>query len=312
MYLPNEWNHYREVEERKYPFENIVINIDDIEIVERIGSDSANGRVYRIRFKEKEYAMKIMPRRDDNSEEENRKEIETAIAASKYSEYFPIVFSYGFLPVVYNYPDKQAIFYNNICRMKRQIDKRLIDSLQKQGIVDFQPQLKILIKRFDNDVRNGLDIEELKEKYNLNEKEFNLEQEVKCCIQILQSKNQDISPLVKYCIQANIQADYLISEIANEDLGNWMKTERSILRSIDEWILLLSDIIKGINCLTENLKKIHPDLHPGNILVIKENGRFKALIHDFGRCFDIPNKEVINSSLLSFCKEFLSCSRRKI
>ena len=55
------------------------------------------------------------------------------------------------------------------------------------------------------------------------------------------------------------------------------------------------------------LGKVHPGLHPGNVLITKGKV-IKVLIHDFGRCYDITN-ESYKSTLLSFCFEFISFSR---
>ena len=47
-----------------------------------------------------------------------------------------------------------------------------------------------------------------------------------------------------------------------------------------------------------------------NVLNVKE--RDKALIHDFGRCFDVDDNIPVTykSTLLSFCNEFLLCKNR--
>ena len=55
-----------------------------------------------------------------------------------------------------------------------------------------------------------------------------------------------------------------------------------------------------------------PDLHPGNILIVSKENRIGALIHDFGRCYqlDLNVPQMSKASLISFCSEFLKASSR--
>ena len=105
-----------------------------------------------------------------------------------------------------------------------------------------------------------------------------------------------------------IQVDFLISELANGDLGNWMTKKRSI----SDWKKVLIDVVTGIYYLTTQLKIVHPDLHPGNVLILKEKENIRALIHDFGRIYSIEEgvEEMNKATLLSFTSEFIACSNR--
>ncbi len=271
---PTDWGLWRRVIDRngyinfKYNFPNnayfcnSVLDFEKIKILGRIGSESADGEVYRIIFKETNFALKIMPRIDNDSELKNLNEIQTAISASKYKEFFPMTFAFGYCPDSSYYNNKisgfipKAIEYNLISKCREQIDKKK--------------------KRFDADYKNGMKISDLKNKYGL------------------QVEN------VK-----NIQCDFLISELANGDLGTWMLK----IHSNEEWKKILLDIITGTYYLTAILGKVHPDLHPGNVLIIKGK-EIKALIHDFGRCYDVTD-ESCKSTLLSFCSEFISCSNSR-
>ena len=100
-------------------------------------------------------------------------------------------------------------------------------------------------------------------------------------------------------------------------MGNWMTKSQNI----DDWIKILIDVITGIYYLTGILGKVHPDLHPGNVLILSKKHivetplkklSFQALIHDFGRCYDVNEEvpETFKATLLSFCSEFISCSTR--
>ena len=288
--IPNDWSTWRKVIDRekyrsfdkeRFP-SNVEFcsnlensdNIQILEILERIGSASADAEVYKIRFEDMEFALKLMPRVENDSERRNRHEIETAYEASVYSEYFPLTFAYGYCP--------ETSYYLNL---EREISSFIPRAVEYKRVQDMLNSIdsKTLKKRFESDYRNGITIDELKNKYDLT---------------TTNEKNK-------------IQVDFLISELANGDLGNWMKKSRNM----KEWRQVLIDVITGIYYLTVILNKVHPDLHPGNILILKTKDRegVKALIHDFGRCY--PTDENIpatyKATLFSFCQEFISCANTR-
>ena len=278
--VPNDWGTWRKVIDRdkyltfdkeKFPnnleFCENLENSDKIQILERIGSASADAEVYKIRFEEMEFALKLMSRVDNDSEERNWKEIETAYQAGEYSAYFPLTFAYGYCPETSYYLNMssfipRALKYKCVQDMLKSIDNKTVK------------------KRFESDHRNGMGIDELKNKYNL------------------KVENKD-----------KIQVDFLISELANGDLGNWMRKSREI----KEWRKVLVDVITGIYYLTGMLGKVHPDLHPGNILILKTKDEIQALIHDFGRCYPVDESipATYKATLLSFCSEFISCANTR-
>ena len=71
-------------------------------------------------------------------------------------------------------------------------------------------------------------------------------------------------------------ADFLLSELAFCELRVWMAKPHPI----NEWILVLTGIISGLQVLVSNGVS-HQDLHPGNILIYSEDYPI-PLIHDFG------------------------------
>ena len=280
--VPNDWSTWRKVidrdkyfgfDGRKFPdnleFCENLENSDKVQILERFGSASADAEVYKITFENMDFALKLMPRVDNDSEERNRKETETAYQASEYSTYFPLTFAYGYCPETAYYLNKGA-FSSFI---PRAIEYKCVQDMLKS--ID-----KLVKKRFESDYRNGMSENDLKNKYNL------------------KIENQD-----------KIQVDFLISELANGDLGNWMKKSRDI----KEWRKVLVDVITGIYYLTGILGKVHPDLHPGNILILKTKEGMQALIHDFGRCYPIDESipATYKASLISFCSEFISCANTR-
>ena len=256
-------------------------NNNEIQILKRIGSPSGDGEVYNIRIGNVEFAMKLIPRKDSYSENKNMKEIITANEASQYPDYFPRTFAFGFC-------DRSSFYQTPFYQTKSGFVDEAIKFHNYNLMVDQIKKMtenKNTCKRFDNDFRNNMTLIELSEKYNL-----------------------------VYENSKDIEVDFLISELANGDLGNFVRRDRTI----EEWKIILLDVITGIYYLTVLLKKVHPDLHLGNILIIKKSNEkenkqpLKALIHDFGRCYDIDDNipETYKASLLSFCQEFLSCSTR--
>ena len=279
--LPEDWEFWRKnIDREKYSninqdifpdvatfCESLDNKTNEIEIIRRIGSQSADGEVYCIKIQNIEFAMKLMPRIDSSSKDRNMNEINIAKEASKYSDYFPKTFAFGSCSKssFYHFQNLESGFVN------KAIEFHNYNLLTEQII---KTNLR---KRFDADYRNGMGLIDLSQKY-----------------------------LLHYENLKEIEVDFLISELANGDLGNYIKRERDI----KEWKTILSDILTGIYYLTVMLGKVHPDLHPGNVLIIKDP--LKALIHDFGRCYPVDNNipETYKASLLSFCKEFLSCSSR--
>ena len=63
------------------------------------------------------------------------------------------------------------------------------------------------------------------------------------------------------------------------------------------------------------MNKVHADLHPGNILILKtkDGEGVQALIHDFGRCYPIDENvpATYKATLISFCQEFISCANTR-
>lgn len=246
----------------------------NIEILQRIGSQSADGEVYNIRVQELglEFAMKLMPRIDVDSKNRNFNEILIAQEASKYPNYFPKAMAFGSC-------NKTSFYSKDISQadVSGFVSKAI--EFHNYNILLSQLDNSRIIKRFNADYRNGNNLLQLSEKYSL-----------------------------KYENTKEIEVDFLISELANGDFGNWMKQSRSM----SEWKKVILDIITGTYYLSVILRKVHPDLHPGNVLIISNNTNVKALIHDFGRCYSVNDEipETYKASLISFCQEFISCSTR--
>lgn len=253
--------------------------VKKIKIIRRIGSPSADGEVYHVQInnitsqrdhQNIDFALKLMPRIDHGSESRNKNEIDTAITASKYPDYFPIAFAHGFC-------DNSSYYLSSTGETSSFINKA-IEYHKYNSLLD-QITPKNTRKRFDSEYRAKFPLDFLANKYNLSLNKTN---------------------------EKRIDVDFMLSELANGDLGNWMMLNRDI----QDWKKILNDIVTGTYYLTIMVGKVLPDLHPGNILILQDP--LKALIHDFGRCYPVSDEIPVTfkATLLSFCNEFLSCSTR--
>lgn len=136
-------------------------NYDGIKIVERIGSESSQGEVYKLKVQTFEFAGKILPITSDNSIEENENEIDIAVELSNEVRnnktiYFPIVYAstlcehtiFNKTSLFYNDSYKYAVI-NNLCNkenMTSACKKRLMCKYKNLDISD----IKALHPEFDN------------------------------------------------------------------------------------------------------------------------------------------------------------------
>jgi hypothetical protein len=201
----------------------------------RIGSASMDAEVYKIKFfginnEIITAALKIMPLLNFNSEINNNREISIATLASSLvlkgkSPYFPIVYSSGFC-------DNVTFF-----------------AVSNGG-------------KFDQKAKNFAIIRYLMRKFP----------EVSTRISRLYKANLSIPDIIQKLTlpvsneeltQINGQANYLVNELANQDLLYWSQMPHLI----DEWRNIIRQVIEGIEDMGNLLKISHNDLHLGNILL---------------------------------------------
>lgn len=232
-------------------------NKSKIEIIERIGSESSQGEVYRLKIKDFEFAGKILPIISDKSKEDNDNEISIAKQLSeevkqKRTIYFPIVYDSGFCEkTVFN---KNSLFYEDSYKYS------LINYLcQKENMNS------ACKKRITHQFKN-LTVEEIKRLYP----EFH-----------------DI----------NIQSQVLFSEICFSDLRQFILmaprffgNEEIFKTKKDEsfWVSMIAHTLEAIRYLNEEMNILHNDLHTGNVLLrsLRDNNtclNYQPLIHDFGK-----------------------------
>jgi len=265
------------------------IKLCNIEAIERIGSDSTAGEVYKYNLEKMEIiAIKILPIINSRSININNNEITLAKKVSNLvlenkSKYFPLVYYDIFCDSTYYYENSTSKF--------------AIQSLNYQQYTYVKSELTKI-----NDSDNNEIIKELDKIYksgkNLNEifKSIGIEKS-------LSDLNNKIS------------SQLLFSELAYTDLRNYLtkKVSREILREI------ILQVFEGIKDLQKLAFIVHNDLHLGNVLLRtnvitfisnhnEEEYKLNILIHDFGRSKSYNNYESLSNiqkktDILTFINE---------
>lgn len=233
-------------------------NLEKIQIVERIGTESSQGEVYRLRIGDFEFAGKILPIISDNSIEDNENEIAIAKELSKEvtdgrTIYFPIVYASALCDnTIFS---KNSLFYEDSYRYNYR--SSLYNVLCQRENMNSACKKRMIHKY------KSLSLEELKKIHPEN---------------------------------IHISSHVLMSEICFSDLREYASEytrEYSLQIEKDEsfWVSIIAHVMKGIKYLNEKMNIIHNDLHTGNILIkIVDNNdcltnhlTYQPLIHDFGK-----------------------------
>jgi hypothetical protein len=221
---------------------------DKIQIIERIGSDSGYGEVYKLKITDNFFAGKIMPILSEKSIEDNQNEIRIAKIVSKEVEekrsiYFPLV--YGSIKCQNTYFNPKSKFYEEGIRYSLYF--WLCENVYKECS---SAQKKRIINEHKN-----------------------------------QSLNDILNKYENF--PKNIFSYVMLSELCFGDLKQFLYYYSKYL-SEKSWIKLLYHIFSAIKYLNEKCGILHNDLHTSNILVkLKEKNEKKyyliPLIHDFGK-----------------------------
>jgi hypothetical protein len=223
----------------------------EVEAIERIGSDSSMGEVYKYEIEKNFIAIKILPIINSRSKKINENEINLAkevssLVINKKSSYFPIVYYDIFCESTFYYEHKQSKF--------------AIQSLNYQ----YYLYLKNLFKD-EPEVLNSID-SYYKLGKNLND--------------LVKEKYGDLLE-----VKININSQLLFSELAYTDLKNYL-TKRISKDMLNE---IVFQSLEGIRDLQTMCNIVHNDLHLGNILLLfNPENKIQILIHDFGRSIKAP------------------------
>lgn len=237
----------------------------DIRVVKRIGSVSSEGEVYQISYRGEDSALKLLPISSDDDVAKNMKEIDTAILASQMvmdgrCSHFPLVYGHGRCDDVY--------FFADVWRHRGEQYACLKAMREKVG----PGKAKQMTALF----RQGVSADDLAKRFNVDMTEC----------QPLKVPADDLSALadkssLKLGLKPSLQVptDYLISELAQEDLSSWATRPHSV----EEWRDIIHQVLETIMFMGREMKISHHDLHWGNILIKTIDDHEIALIHDFGK-----------------------------
>jgi serine/threonine protein kinase len=212
----------------------------EIEVVKRIGSESTEGEVYQIMYKGKRAALKLLPINSDEDIVKNESEIKIANMASN----MVMEDTCEHFPLVYGSGQCNDVYFFQKRWREKGENYACIRKLRSQLPGAKSKQISALY-------RQGLKPVEIAEKFNLN---------------------------MKVCDKLHVASNFLISELADEDLSSWAERRHSV----DAWKDVIYQVLYAISCMQENMKICHRDLHWGNIL-LEDNENVLALIHDFGK-----------------------------
>ncbi len=226
----------------------------DIDIDKRIGMESTMAEVYKVSInKDKNLFMaaKILPITSNESYINNKREFEFAIEASN------LVLSgesRDFL-LVYDIAFCEETHFHGVKNISIKFHEKSLRYQQFQQLLDSVKDEKIKLK-----------IVEYKRKF------------------ISPDYVRDLLGLENVKLSNKIASHILFSELASFDLGYYL--DHHILKKKDLYHLL-KHIFLGIQDMQLKLNLVHLDLHLGNIVLIKNDGKYLPLIHDFGKSIKI-------------------------
>lgn len=230
----------------------------DIKVIRRIGSESTEGEVYQIQYKGTDAALKVMPITTDKDNEKNQNEMEIANLASD----MVLENTWPHFPIVYGFGRcYDSNFYNPSWKGK---------STNYACMLKLRETLPSKTKQMDALYRTGQSPETIARRFNLD---------------------------LQLCEDLETPSDFLISELAREDLSSWA----SLIHSSKEWKSNVSDILETILFMREEMQISHNDLHWGNVLIKFVDNSDIPLVHDFGK-----SGKITNDNLLDDINKFIS------
>jgi hypothetical protein len=222
----------------------------DIDIDKRIGMESTMAEVYKVsinKVKNLFMAAKVLPITSNESYNNNKREFEFAIEASN----LVLKGKSPYFPLVYDIAFCKETHFHGIKNTSIKFHEKSLRYQQFQQLLDSTKDQKIKLK-----------IVEYKRKF------------------MNPDYVRDLLKLQDVKLSNKIASHILFSELASFDLGYYL--DHHILKKRDLY-LLLKHIFLAIQDMQLKLNLVHSDLHLGNIVLIKNDGKYLPLIHDFGK-----------------------------
>ncbi len=210
----------------------------------RIGSPSSEAEVYLVQYGSALAALKLLPILTDADVQKNEREIEYALRASN------LVLQRGastHFPLVYAHGHCDSVaFFRNGSIASGAVQYACMDALRQANPAQ--------------------------------------ERQITRLFRARQSPEQIAARLqldASVCIDAPVHAQFLLSELANEDLLHWSTRRQSVLH----WRCLVQQVLDAVRVLHRDEQISHSDLHLGNVLLLADYApdSVTALLHDFGR-----------------------------
>lgn len=230
---------------------------EDVKVIKRIGSESTEGEVYQIEYQGQMAAIKLMPINSDQDRAKNQTEMEVAQQVSQMVADNEC----SNFPMVFEVGRCQNVWFFRPEWRKLGEQYACLKYLQSLVPTAKAKQLAALY-------RQGLSLQQIADRFNLD---------------------------LAGCHDLPVACDFMISELAHEDLSSWAQRPHSVA----EWKNVIYQILAAIVCLHTGTHMIHGDLHWGNILIKQMAGtvtavpsqqgwslgrkRVLALLHDFGK-----------------------------
>lgn len=227
----------------------------DVRIDKRIGSESSQAEVYQITYQDTHLALKLMPITSDADIPKNAHEIALATMASD-------LVADGTcenFPLVYGSGSCPHVYFFSSKYQEMGQQYSCYHRLRQQ-----LPENKR--SRFTALMRQNLPIDSLAQRFSLDP---------------------------SLCQGVTAHADFLISELAQEDLASWATR----VHAVSEWTNIIKQVLFTIEVMRNIMKISHADLHWGNILISTARGRTVALIHDFGQSQELTQDNQRNDEI---------------
>lgn len=251
-----------------------------IKVLNRIGSSSSAGEVYKVILDGENVAAKVLPILNDKDFDINQNEIKIAKMASELvkkgiSPYFPIVYGSAFC---------KNTKYSKDSKFKKESDLYHLRKHLRTQIEDRMKQKRFMISTRQLDKKKD----------------------------IINKSNLD-NPNLDYTVTSNV----LISELAWGDVGSFVGEYKDKISDFN-WAVIISYVLEGIRDMQKYLNVVHEDLHQGNVLMMlfedSKNLYFICLIHDFGKSIIVKDwtKEYRTSDAIKFFESMKLIASPKI
>ena len=242
-----------------------VCDMANYDVIGRIGSESANARVYEIVTKEgQHYALKVAYKSDE--------EARLAARLGRISDNFPAVIGWG------------------TCLAELDPDDHVQKSMRQQhflNVLEATTDQSVTRKRMRKDVNDA----------------FHTEASNAEILEVVSEYGGDVNAL-RHALLDPLPVTVLASELAWSDLYAVLSGVVDVSEFGSTEAVVASAVADVIGVVLNMLRigTMHGDLHAGNVLLRRVQGdnKFRAIVHDFGTSRDAIDLEEHKNDLRTF------------